>query len=100
MDEKDKAYFSFLKELLEDRTKNMKFMKVLSLLNSLICLALVVGLIIFGIHCQKMIKEEADTSQQRMYSFLLEYDFSSSIDLDTGTITDSDSSGNITYTRN
>ena len=93
----NKAYIEFLSDVLDDRRKDSRFFKGIIIGLVSVIIVLVCGLVVISIHCQNRIESQADRSEQRMYEFLKEYDFHSSIDLDTGVITGSDTSGNISF---
>ena len=94
---KDEVFIQFVLEVLADRKRDSLFWKILYIILAVLLAICIGGMAYFGIYCQDKLEKMADRSEQRMYSFLSEYDLSSEIDLDTGTITESDNSGNINF---
>ena len=94
---KDEVFIQFVLEVLSDRKKDSHFWKILYIVLAVLLMICIGGMIYFGIYCQYKLDAMADRSEKRMYEFLSDYDLSSDIDLDTGTITDSDNSGNINF---
>lgn len=99
VEEKNKGFFEFLIDLNKDRKKgNIIFVVLVFVLIGLV-VGMAIGMFFMGIHCQNKISEQADRSEQRMYEFISQYDFPGDVELDTGTIFNSESSGNINVTR-
>ena len=93
----DKGFFEFLSELNKDRrVGRIVFIIIMFLLIGAI-IGCILGMFFMSIHCQDKIEAQADRSEQRMYEFISQYDFSTAYNLDTGTIIDSDTSGNINF---
>ena len=97
MFEDETKYVDFMRDVLTDRNKDVAFLKVVILILSIIVMIMIIGFAFVNIYNQNMIREQADSSEKRMYEFLSEYDFEGDVDLDTGTILNSDNSGNISY---
>ena len=101
LEEHNQAYLNFLTDVLDDRRKSSVFQKViigiLSFINLLFIIGAIVGFVKISIYCQNKIDAMADRSEQRMYEFLSEYDFSNEIDLNSSF--NNDNSGNINVTR-
>lgn len=97
LEARNKAYIEFLTELNEDRRKNTRILTVLVFVLIAIIISLVGCMVWVSIRSQNKIEAMADRSEKRIYEFLSEYDFETSYNLDTGTIIDSDTSGNINF---
>ena len=96
-EKKDELFIEFAIEVMRDRKKDTTFLKVLYIVLAVL-MAICIGCMVWlGIYCQDKIDNMADRSEKRMYEFLSDYDFSSEIDLDTGTISNSSTSGNINF---
>ena len=99
MDAHSKAYIDLLSDVLKDRKRDTNFLKGIVVgLIVLVCI-IAAGSVYINVRCQDKILEQAEKSEQRMYEFLSQYDFSGDVELDTGTILNSESSGNINVTR-
>ena len=94
----NKAYIDFLSDVLHDRKKDSIFLKVLLLIS--ICINIILCFFNFrtSIHCQDIISENAEKSEQRMYDFISDYDFDTTYNLDS--LMNDNNSGNINVTRN
>ena len=95
--EEESKYVDFMRDVLTDRNKDVAFLKVAILILSMFVLVMIIGIMFVNIYNQNLIKEQAENSEKRMYEFLSQYDFEGDVDLDTGTILNSDNSGNISY---
>ena len=80
LDEEAK-YVDFMRDVLTDRNKDVAFLKVVILLLSIIVVIMIIGFAFVNIYNQNMIREQAESSEKRMYEFLSEYDFEGDIDL-------------------
>ena len=98
IEEHQKAYIQFLSDMLHDRKRDSNFLKGVIVGLIVLIIFLVAGMVLLVMNNQNKLIEQADRSEKRMYEFISEYDFSSSIDIDTGTITDSDNSGYVNFT--
>lgn len=96
LDEEAK-YVDFMRDVLTDRNKDVAFLKVVILLLSLIVVIMIIGFAFVNIYNQNMIREQAESSEKRMYEFLSQYDFEGDIDLQSAF--NDNNSGNINVTR-
>ena len=97
LDSHQKAYIAFLSDVLEDRKRDTRFLKVVISVLMSVVLALVAVIAVIGIHTQNKLVEQSERSEKRMYEFLVQYDFTSEIDLDT--YSNDNGSGNVTMMR-
>ena len=93
----ERKYMDFMSDVLKDRNKDVAFLKVIILVLSVLVLISVIGVVFINLYNQNLIKEQAEKSEQRLYDLLSQYDFEGDVDLDTGTILNSENSGNISY---
>lgn len=97
LEARSKAYIEFLTELNEDRRKHTSFLVIIIFVLIGIIIGSVFGMVWVSVRSQNKIEAMADRTEKRIYEFLSEYDFTTSYNLDTGTIIDSDTSGNISF---
>ena len=97
MDERNNAYIQFLTDVNDDRKKNTTFLFIIVFVLVGVIIGLIACMVWISIHSQNKIEAMSDKSEKRMYEFLSEYDFDTSYNLDTGTIVNSDTSGNINF---
>lgn len=95
--ENQKAYINFLVDVNNDRKKDSRFHKITILLLIVLLIISLAVIAYVSIYCQKKIAEQSESSERRMYEFLSEYDFTGTIDIDTGTITNSKDSGYVNF---
>ena len=95
--EEESKYVDFMRDVLTDRNKDVAFLKVVILLLSLIVVIMIIGFAFVNIYNQNMIREQAESSEKRMYEFLSQYDFEGDIDLQSAF--NDNNSGNINVTR-
>ena len=93
----DGTYMEFVKDVLEDRNHDVRFLKRLLVGLLCVCIILAAGLIFVSMYGQRLLKEAKSESEDKLYNFISQYDFETSIDLDTGRIVTSESSGNINF---
>ena len=93
----ESKYVEFMRDVLVDRNKDVAFLKVVILILSMLIMIMIIGFVFVNIYNQNLIKEQADNESKKMYEFLSQYEFEGDVDLDTGTILNSDNSGNISY---
>lgn len=93
----ESKYVDFMRDVLLDRNKDVAFLKVVILILSMLIMIMIIGFAFVNIYNQNLIKEQADNESKKMYEFLSQYEFEGDVDLDTGTILNSDNSGNISY---
>ena len=93
----ESKYVEFMRDVLLDRNKDVAFLKVVILILSMLIMIMIIGFAFVNIYNQNLIKEQADNESKKMYEFLSQYEFECDVDLDTGTILNSDNSGNISY---
>ena len=97
LDSHQKAYIAFLSDVLEDRKKDTRFLKMIVVALISVVLALVAVIAVIGIYTQNKLVEQSERSEKRMYEFLVQYDFTGEIDLDT--YSNDNGSGNVTMMR-
>lgn len=94
---KEEIYFHFVTDVFDDKRRSAMFKNIVIVVLFALLAGCIAALVYFGIYCQERLSENSNRSEQRMYDFISQYDLSSEIDLDTGTITESDNSGNINF---
>ena len=97
MEDLQKAFTEFLADVLEDKKRDSNFKNIIIAVLIALLLVAIISMVGLGIYTQNKLDESADRSEKRMYEFLSEYDFTNSIDIDTGTITDSHGSGYVNF---
>lgn len=97
LSENQKAYIQFLVDVNSDRKKDTNFLKAVVVGLIVLVIGLIGCMVYLSLNTQSKIEAMADRSEKRIYEFLSEYDFTTSYNLDTGTIIDSDTSGNINF---